>query len=86
MRLSIFLGLAVAFLSLLGITAAAETIRMDQLAVEGEIHKPEVMFILERSQKGPPTPGVERLRSPLLDEIVKDAVKLAERDTRSTAQ
>ena len=57
--------------------ALADTIDMEELAVEGEVQKPEVLFIFDRSGGDPPVPGADRLKENLLDSIVEDAWRLA---------
>lgn len=55
-------------------------IQMDELDVEGEVQKPEVLFIFDRSGGEPPIPGPDRLKPVFLDVIVEDAWRLANED------
>jgi hypothetical protein len=60
--------------TLIGAAAAhTETIRMDDIDIEGRVHKPEVMFITDSGRQVPEGEGVWRLEEDFLHQIVEEA-------------
>lgn len=62
--------------------AEAETIRMEQVDIEGNIQKPEVMFISDRVAKVPERSGIDGLRQNFLKKIVEEGRQLAKSEAR----
>ena len=57
--------------------ASAGTIKMEELEVEGDVHKPQVLFITDRSYELPAGDGKERLRTNFLSDVVADGRRIA---------
>ncbi len=57
--------------------AHAETIRMDEVEVEGQVHKPEVMFITDRSGSVPDRDGIAALRENFLIKTLEEGRTIA---------
>lgn len=62
--------------------AGAETLRMDEVQIEGHVQKPEVVFIADRAERVPPRDGIGALQDDLLRKIVDDARSLDTREPR----
>jgi hypothetical protein len=64
------------------VVASADTIRMDEVEVEGNVHKPEVMFITDRADRVPERDGVQALKENFLRNIVRDGRTMAKSEAR----
>jgi hypothetical protein len=71
-------ALFVAMSALWVVNAPAGTIKMEELEVEGDVHKPQVLFITDRSYGLPDGDGHNRLRHDFLSEVLADGRRLAQ--------
>lgn len=69
--------IALAVVSATALPVSAETIRMDEVEVEGQVQKPEVVFIADRPERVESRNGIGELRENFLRRIVTDARALA---------
>lgn len=76
------IALVLATWAALGSPARAEPMRMDEMQIEGEVQKPEVVFISERRERVPSHEGVEALRENFLRNTVREAHSLAQSEAR----
>lgn len=60
--------------------AHAETVRMGEIAIEGHVHKPEVVFVTDRIRTVPTSDGVQRLREDPIRQTLKEGRYLASKD------
>lgn len=67
------------FLVALG-RAHAESLRLGEIAIEGRIHKPEVVFISDRIRVVPTSDGVQRLREDPIRQTLKEGRSLAAKE------